>query len=285
MPTRSTKFRASISKSHIPIDEIGSHFDTQRQALQSVYDECSVCLTETDDAFTIHVQRGHSQKMSSTRVQAALDDNYGSPERYAQKTGVVIRQSGMLREHGGARIGMILGDASKGASKSGKKNDRYHEVKLCAIGGESCTLSLETLAKILSRGEFRDTIKCFGFHLQDVTLGNHNFSCNPKIALAKYLPTGAPYFISDYKNVVCRKVCGNWVERLGSLIDENQGALDESAVTNFRRQRQNYQDLVVTDSSAVDEYEKQIVQAVSEMAKTKRDLYEYNCGKKIRFVF
>lgn len=185
MATRSTKFRASISKTHISIDGIGSHFDTQRQALQSMYGECSVWLTETDNAFMIHVQRGHSQKMTSTRVQAALDDNYGPPERYAQKTGVVIRQSGTHREHGGARVGMVLGDASNGASKSGKKNDRYHEVKLCAIGGEECTLSLEKLATILSRGEFRDTIKCFGFHLQDVTLGNHNFMCNSKVLLAK----------------------------------------------------------------------------------------------------
>lgn len=68
------------------------------------------------------------------------------------------------------------------------------------------------------------------------------------------------------------------------MIDDSRGALDEEAVTKFRQQKQNYQNLVVTDSSAVDEYEKQIVQAVSEMAKTKRDLYEYNCGKNIRFI-
>lgn len=72
------------------------------------------------------------------------------------------------------------GGGNGGGGNDGKKSGRYDEVKLSAIGDEECTLdtiSLEELADALSRGSFFETIKCFGFYLQHVTIGNHNFVC------------------------------------------------------------------------------------------------------------
>lgn len=288
MSARGTKFRASISKSHIAVDGIGGHFDEQRTALQSMYD-CAMVLTETGDRYTLHVQRDNGKKMAVNMIQQALNDKYGPPEKYTRRTGVVVIASGKIRGHGGARRGVTsaTGGGNGGGGNNGKKSGRYDEVKLSAIGDEECTLdtiSLEELAAALSRGSFFETIKCFGFYLQHVTIGNHNFVCSPKERLAKYVPNGAPYFIAESKKTVCREVCNNWVKKITEMIDNNQGQLDEEAVTNFRQQKQEYLELVPVDSREVSVREKQVVEAVSETAKHMRTMHEQDCGKKVKLV-
>lgn len=105
MTTRATKLRASISKSHVPIDGIDNHFVEQRDALQSIY-ACAIVLTQTEAKYVLHVQRDGGLKLSSRVMQRALSDNNDPPTRYTHMTGTVLRRYGEIREQGGAGKGV-----------------------------------------------------------------------------------------------------------------------------------------------------------------------------------
>lgn len=279
MATRATKLRASVCKSQVA--DANSHFVEQRDALLSIYD-CAMVFTETDAKYTLHVQRDNGRKLSSSVMQQALSDNYDPPTRYTHVTGDVLRKSGEIREHGGASRGVAV-KAGRGCGK--KKDDRYIEFKLREIGEEELeAITREGVANALVGGFFYDTIRTFGHHVQHATVSNHNFSCFPRDGIAKYLPNGAPYFISAPKKEVCRVVFMNWVKKLAEMISEHEAELEQEPVTKFRQQMQDYMEMVEYDSHEVAAHEKKVVQSVSETAKSMRTEHEQSCGKKIKLV-
>lgn len=162
--------------------------------------------------------------------------------------------------------------------------DGHDEFEICPIGEEDCTLdtiSLEKLGAALSRGSFFETVKCFGYYVQHVTISNHNFLVNQKESVSKYLTTGASYFMWHSKKKVCREVFSNWVQKFWEMVDENQSKLDVEAVTVFREQKQDYLEGVADDSPSVARSEQLAVTAVSQTAKSMR---EQIYGKKVKLV-
>lgn len=49
----------------------------------------------------------------------------------------------------------------------------------------------------------------------------------------------ASVYLFYFNNWVCREVFNNWVKNFTKMVDDNQGELDEEAVTNFRRQKKD----------------------------------------------
>ena len=274
---RATKLRASICKSLLPSAEsVDTHISEQCAALQSAY-PCSILFTDTGESYTLHVQRNDRQKMTSSVMKRVLDENYTHPEKYVHATGVVVKTIGEMRCHGGSRGGARI-------TKAGGSADGHDEIEICPIGAEDCTLdtiSLEKLGAALSRDSFFETVKCFGYYLQHVTISNHNFLVNQKESVSKYLTTGASYFVWQSKKTVCREVFSNWVRKFSEMVDENQSKLDVEAVTEFREQKQAYLECVEDDSPSVARSEKLAVIAVSQTAKSMR---EQIYGKRVKLV-
>lgn len=79
-------------------------------------------LTEIGDKYTLHVQRDNGMKLAVSMIQRALNDKYGSPEKYTHRTGVVVKGSGNIRGHGGARSGVTW---TTGGGDGDKKDGRY----------------------------------------------------------------------------------------------------------------------------------------------------------------
>lgn len=131
---RFTKLRASISKGHIPLESVDAHFAEQHAALQSKY-ECDTVFTDTGDMYTLHIHRRNKLRMAPKEVQGVLSDRYDPPEQFKKVTGVVMKKSGHIRSHGGARRGLAV---TAGGGNSAK-NDRYEDFELVAIGHEEYT--------------------------------------------------------------------------------------------------------------------------------------------------
>lgn len=73
-----------------------------------------------------------------------------------------------------------------------------------------------------------------------------------------------------------------WVTKLTEIVDRNNGLeLDQEAVTEFRLQKEEYLEGVASDLRTVALREKRCVEAVSETAKSLRDVHAQNVGKKV----
>lgn len=209
---RATKLRASICKSFLrSVESVDTHINEQCAALQSAY-PCSVVFTDTGESYTLHVQRHDRKKMTSSVIEKVLDESYTCPEKYVRPTGVVVKTIGEMRCHGGSRGGARITKAAGSAARSADD-----EFEICPIGEEDCTLntiSIEKLGDALSISSFFDTVQRFGYHLQHVTISNHNFLVNQKEFVSKYLTTGASYFVWQSRKTVCT---GSFLE-LGAQI-------------------------------------------------------------------
>lgn len=140
--------------------------------------------------------------MTSSVIEKVLDENYSSPEKYVHATGVVVKTIGEMRRQGGSRGGATI---TKDDGDAACNDDRHDEFEICPIGEEECTLdtiSLEKLEAALSRDAFFETVKCFGYYVQHVTISNHNFVVNQKESTSKYLTIGASYFMWQSKKPV-----------------------------------------------------------------------------------
>lgn len=104
---RSTKLRASISKRHVPLESVDTHFAEQHAALQSK-SECDTVFTDTGDTYALHIHRHNKLRMTPSAVQPVLLDTYDAPEQFTSVTGVIMKKSGDVRTHGGARRGVAL---------------------------------------------------------------------------------------------------------------------------------------------------------------------------------
>lgn len=214
---RFTKLRVSISKRHVPLESVDTHFAEQHAALQSKY-ECDTVFTDTGDTYTLHIHRHNKLRMAPNAVQQVLSDRYDPPEQFKNVTGVVMKKSGDIRTHGGARRGVAV---KAGGGNSAKNNDRHEDFELAAIGHEEYTPDTDSIASALSMRDFYQTIQCFGVYLQMASFGNHNFSCSDGRAQAKYLPDGAQCWMTTSKKTVCRAVCMAWVTKLTEIVDGN----------------------------------------------------------------
>lgn len=278
---RFTKLQASINKIHVPLESVDTHFAEQHASLQAKY-ECDTVFTDTGDTYTLHIHRHDKLRMTPSAVQRALSDRYDPPEQFKNVTGVVMKKSGDVRTHGGARKGVLV---RTGGGSSDKKNDRYEDFELVAIGQEEYKPDTNSIASALSMDNFYQTIECFGGYLQMASFGNHNFSCSNGRAHAKYLPDGAPCWLTTSKKTVCRAVCMAWVTKLTEIVDGNNGLeLDQEAVTEFKFKRGEYLEGVASDSRVVALGEKRCVEAVSETAKSLRDVHAQDVGKKVRLI-
>lgn len=278
---RFTKLRASISKRHVPPQSVDVHFAEQHAALQAKY-ECDAVFTDSGDTYTLHIHRHNKLRMAPNLVQEALSDRYDPPEQFKHVTGMVIKKSGDIRTHGGARTGVAV--KARGVN-SAKKNDHHEDFELVPIGQEEYTPDTDSVASALSRGEFYETIRCFGAYLQMASFKNHNFSCSDRRAQSKYFPDGAQCWITESKTTVCRAVCMAWVTRLTEIVDGNNGLeLDQEAVRGFLSQKDDYLEGATSDLPMVAFREKRCIEAVSETAKSLRDVHALNIGKKVRLV-
>lgn len=278
--TRYTKLRASISKGYIPLDSVDAHFAEENVALQSKY-ECDTVFTDTGDTYTLHIHRRDKMRMAPNAVQQVLSDRYDPPEQFKNVTGVVMKKSGHIRSHGGARRGLAV---TAGGVNSAK-NDRYEDFELVAIGHEEYTPDADSFASALSMGNFYRTIECFGVCLIMDSFGNHNFSCSDGRAQAKYLPDGALCWVTKSKNTVCRAVFMAWVTKLTEVVDGNHGLeLDQETVSEFLLKKEAYLEGVANGDRMVALREKRCVEAVSGTAKSRRDSYAQNYGKGVRLI-
>lgn len=168
---------------------------------------------------------------------------------------------------------------------SARKDDRHEDFELAAIGHEEYTPDTNSTASASSMENFYLKMECFGVYLQMASFGNHNFGSSEGRAYAKYLPDGAPCWMTTSKKTVCRAVFMAWVTKLAEIIDGNNGLeLDKEDVEEFGLNKDEYMEVVASESKKVALCEKRCVEAVSETAKSHRDVYAQNVGKKVWLV-
>lgn len=188
MEERATKLRASVSKSHVSVDDIESHVGEQHAALHAAYGSCAMAFTETDDKYILHIQRHKKLRMTPGVVQRVLSDKYGPLEPFTRMKGATLAEIGKFSKHGGARRGVT----AKMGGGDCKKDARYEEFTLSAIGQEQYTMDTTNIASALSRGDFYETIKCFGGFLQIATIENHTFIPLQRILSRSTYQSGPP---------------------------------------------------------------------------------------------
>lgn len=141
-----------------------------------------------------------------------------------------------------------------------------------------------TIASALNEGHFYEAEKRFGVCLHTDSIENHNFSCSPREALARYLSVGAPAWMFEPKKTVCRYVFRNWLKMFSEEIDKRTGDLGKEAVARFRAQKEEYLERADDDCENVAMNEKRAIEAVSEFGRSLRDVHKQKSGKKVQLV-